>query len=222
MYDMEKASNYLATQISSFLALDEDSKDVLAYGAFTILHTLSSIFFVLLLGILFKVPLEALVISFSASILRKYSGGIHASTSNRCIVIGGIVFVGLAIVVKHLVMLDVSINLLLILGSFIIACYIMFKNAPKDTPNKPITNQEIKKKLRKKALKVVYVFGLISILLMFLYFRGIYIGGLYITLSISLGIFWQSITLTYIGVLIISNIDNLLDKIFYKRGGENQ
>ena len=145
MYNIEKVANHLAGQISSALKFDKDYEEVLAYGAFSILQTLNTIVLILLFGLLFKVPLEAFVISLGASILRKYSGGAHASTPGRCAVLGVGAFVTLGILVKYLVRFDSIVNLLLVFACFGISYFIISKKAPKDTPNKPITNSEVKK-----------------------------------------------------------------------------
>ena len=169
MLDMEKASDYLAAKISVTLNFDKDFEEVLAYGAFAILQTFWSIILTLIFGIIFKVPLEAIVISFSAAILRKYSGGIHATTPNRCAVIATIIFVTIAVCISQLIKLNIIASILYYCSSFFLAYYIVYTKAPKDTPNKPITDEAIKKHLRNNAIKTIYVFLTISLILSFIY-----------------------------------------------------
>lgn len=220
MFDVEKISNTLAARISATLNFDKDFEEVLAYGAFSILQTLHTILFILLFGMLFQVPLEAFVISFAASILRKYSGGVHASTSKRCAIIGTMTFVSIAILVEHFISTSFIGSVVYSIGCFGIAYFIMSKNAPQDTPNKPLTDPEVRKNLRRKSIGVLHIFLVIVIAFLLLYFKGIFSYGLQIILCISSGILWQSITLTYIGKLIISYIDQLLGSLFCKIGGE--
>ncbi|MPW25653.1 accessory regulator AgrB [Alkalibaculum sp. M08DMB] len=221
MNNIEKISNSIAAKISSILNYDKDYEEVLAYGAFSMLQTIFTILLILLFSIFFKVPVEAFIISFTASILRKYSGGVHASTSGRCTILGVTAFVSMAVLIKQLINFSLLINFYFIIGCFGFAYFTVFKNAPKDTPNKLITNVEVRKSLRKKSLWVLHIFLLITVLLLFLSTRGIYLYGLIIVFSILCGISWQAFTLTYIGNLIISNLDKLLGRI-YNIGGEIQ
>ena len=77
---MEKLSNNIANKVALELSLDDDNREVIAYGTFALIQMLFSIILVFLFGLLFHVAFEALIISFTGSILRKYSGGVHASS----------------------------------------------------------------------------------------------------------------------------------------------
>ncbi|ABR47486.1 Accessory gene regulator B [Alkaliphilus metalliredigens QYMF] len=220
MWNIQNASNYLAAKIALILKFDEDFEEVLAYGAFVILHTFWSIVFTLIFGFIFKVPMEAVIISFAASILRKNSGGVHASTPNRCIAIATTVFVIIALFINQLVSLSMVVSIVYCSSGFAFSYYIVYKKAPKDTPNKPITEEAMKNHLRSKAIKTIHIFLLLSIILLFMYSKGKHEYLLKIMLSLVSGVLWQSITLTNLGSLIVSNLDSLLEKIACLVGGE--
>ncbi len=217
--DIEKMSNYLAFKLATTLSFDKDFEEVLAYGAFTILHTLWSILLTLGLAIIFKVPLEVMIISFAASILRKYSGGIHASTPNRCAIMAALVFVSIALLINQILNFSLIIISLYCLVSFFFTYYIVYKKAPKDSPNKPIVNEEVKNSLRNKAIKVIHIFVVITTISIFIYFESQNIYFIKIAIAIASGTIWQAIILTDRGCLIISNLDILLGKIAYSMGG---
>jgi len=212
---IEKLSNSLAFKIASTLNMDKDREEVLAYGAFAIFQTLWSIALVIILGAIFDVLLESLTISFTTAMLRKYSGGAHATSPNRCAIIGAIAAVGLALILNRFL---VSINPIgiFIFGviSFISAYYIIYKYAPVDTPNKPIIREETKTRLKKLSFKFVHALLVITSALYFLYFSNMdSIISLKIFFSICLGIAWQILTLTSIGHYVIAKADILLNKI---------
>jgi PiT family inorganic phosphate transporter len=96
MFQISRISESIANKISSELNLDKDNREVIAYGAFALLQTLLSILLVAALGALFHVVTEALIVSFAISILRKYSGGVHASSSDSCSIIGAFISVKVA------------------------------------------------------------------------------------------------------------------------------
>ena len=103
---MEKLSNNIANKVASELTLDENNREVIAYGTFALIQMLLSITLVFLFGLLFHVAFEALIISFTGSILRKYSGGVHASSPGICTFIGTIVCVGQAVLISLLIELS--------------------------------------------------------------------------------------------------------------------
>src|SRR3712207_1558485 len=91
---MERFTNNIADKIGLELGLDDEHKEVIAYGTFALVHTLISIICVIIFGIIFNVLMEALIVAFSISILRKYSGGAHANSPEVCAVIGTIIAIG--------------------------------------------------------------------------------------------------------------------------------
>src|SRR5690242_19961453 len=99
MFFLEKLSNDLALKMSYYLKLNKDQEEIIAYGAFNLIQTAWCILLVLLFGAVFSVTIKAFSISFIISILRKYSGGAHSSSPNRCALIGAIISVGLALLI---------------------------------------------------------------------------------------------------------------------------
>ena len=60
-------SDYIAIELN----LDEEKKSVINYGIFAFIHMIICIVLVAFFGAIFNVFLEALIISFTTSILRK-------------------------------------------------------------------------------------------------------------------------------------------------------
>ena len=113
---MEKLCNNIANKVALELSLDQDNKEVIAYGTFALIQTFFSIIFVFIFGLLFHVAFEALIISFTAAILRKYSGGVHASSPGNCTFIGTIVCVGQAVLISLLINAVFNFKLVVTLG----------------------------------------------------------------------------------------------------------
>lgn len=223
MFVIEKISNNLAYKIASILNLDKDNQEIIAYGAFSFLQTLWAILFVLIFGLIFGVLIEALILSFTASFLRKYSGGAHASSPNRCAMIGAIVFSTLGIFVnKTSPLLTIKLAALTGLVCFILSYYIVYKLAPVDSPSKPIVKEKTKQRLKKSSLLVLHALIIIIITLIGLYYK---LGDKILLISaqcISVGAAWQSLTLTSIGHSLMAGIDTFLKIIFTFLGGESQ
>ncbi len=208
---VEKISTYLGNKIAFNLNLDKEQEAILVYGAFSFIQTLWCILIIVLFGIVFDVLLESIIISFSAAFLRKYSGGVHASSPNRCAFMGGIIFTLLAIIV-HEIRMHFSFVCIFAGLSFLFSYYIIHQYAPVDSPNKPIRKEETKKRLRKSAFILLHSL-LIIILFLFINYLKFKDETLFIyILSICLGILWQSLTLVPFGNFILSKLDLLLKR----------
>ncbi|MEW8955841.1 accessory gene regulator ArgB-like protein [Clostridium sp.] len=215
--NMINLSKYISNKISKELRLDTESNEVIAYGTFALLQSLISIFVTSVIGYLLNILVEVLIISFSVSILRKYSGGVHATSPNRCLIIGTFFCIIQGLISKKLFLL-INFNTLIILAilSFIFTYYTVYKLAPVDSKNKPIKNLNKRSRLKVKSINVVTLY-------LVLFSFGIYyhnILPLSYSISLLLGTLWQGFTLTYIGNLLLKNIDNFLNRLwrgFYEK-----
>lgn len=217
MYLIEKISNKLAYNIANALKLDEDQQEVVAYGAFNLLQVLCALLWVVILGLAFNVLVQALIVTFTIALLRKYSGGAHFSSPNRCAVVGGIMSSVLALIIVDVFSLvNDKLIISLEIVSLITCYYNISKLAPVDSPAKPITKIEKRKHLRRQSLLVFNIMSIIILLLTFLHFKYNNIlflqwGGL-----MFIGITWQTLTLTSTGHQFFNKIDETF-KI--KKGG---
>jgi accessory gene regulator B len=221
MFPIERLANSIANKVAGELELDNNRRAVIAYGAFTILQTTLSLFLVILFGIIFNVTVEALIISFTVSILRKYSGGAHASSPGRCAAIGTIICIGLAGLVLLIINTLASVNILMLLGAIIFtwSFYWIFKLAPVHSPSKPIQKKEKRYRMKKISVLALSIYLIIGVINIVLYE---YIGEksfAVFALCIYAGTFWQVFTLTGIGHKTMSKMDIFLNQILIiKRG----
>lgn len=218
----EKVSNKISIEISETLKLDKNKTAIIAYGTYAVLDIVSSLAMVMIFGALFGVCFEALLFSFSSSLLRKTSGGAHATTSARCIFIGTMFSVGFAILIKsiaHFITGPLSITYIFI--SFIISFFIIRRLAPKDSPNKRIVKQEKIKELKYKSIRTLCVYTVICLVIFLFSIYKQNTNLLPYTVIICTGHLWQSLTLTSFGY----NLTRVLELPFRykkKQGGENK
>jgi accessory gene regulator B len=196
----EKISNDIASKITGTMKSDTVNKEVIAYGAYILLDTILAIGMVMILGALCGVLFQALVVSFASALLRKTSGGAHATTSLRCAIIGAVFSVGFALIIgslKDFITIPISISYLVI--TFVISYYINIKLAPKDSPNKPIVKENKIKELKFKSIRTLCIYLVICLcILIFYYYSKVPTSLSYIAL-ICTGYLWQSFTLTSLG-----------------------
>lgn len=220
MFNIEKLTNNIASKISLELGLDNDRKEVIAYGTFALLQTMLSILLILVFGLMFGVLVEALLVSLAASILRKYSGGVHASSPGICASVGTFIVVALALLISFSITLSINLILIILLGllTFVCSYYLIFKLAPVDSAAKPIRTQKKRERMKKGSILVLNAYILIVVLNIIMYIHTHEKWFLTFLLCIYGGTAWQVFTLTGVGHLTIRKIDAFLNQILiYKR-----
>lgn len=222
MFNIKKITNRISERICSETGLNNDQKEVVAYGAFAILQILICIALVVIFGIIFNVLIEALIVSFSISILRKYSGGVHASSPGICAVFSTIIAVGQAVIISFLLTPLINFKLVIIFGSliFVWAYYIVYKLAPVDSLAKPIKTQQKKKRMKKASFLILGIYIVIIIINIIMYLLTHEKSFFTFSLCIYGGTAWQAFTLTNAGNIIFLKIDAFFHKILVLiRGG---
>jgi len=215
---MEKLCNSIANKVAIELKLDEDSKEVIAYGAFAILQIVLSTALVVFFGYLFNVLVEALIITFTSIILRKYSGGFHFSSPNICMSVGTIMCMILSKTALKLGNLaDYKFMFILGFVTFIIAYFIIYKLAPVDSPSKPIRKLEKRKRMKKGSILVLNAYVIIAIINMIIYSQLGYKKLLIYGTCFYIGILWQTFTLTSFGHIVSKKIDAFFYNILHFR-----
>lgn len=221
MFLIERLTNNIADRIALTLKLDKDKRDIIAYGAFNLLQTIWCIIVVVIFGFLCKVTIESLIVSSTIALLRKYSGGVHSSSPNRCAIIGAVVSVGLALLMGKISnILNIQYIILIALVGIGLSYYLIYKFAPVDSPAKPILKKEKKIRMRKYSIRLLNIIFIIIIILLILYFIQGDKNFIALTMYIYSGVVWQTLTLTPKGALIMKSIDNFLKYIISFNGGE--
>lgn len=220
MSRVERMTNQMAGKIADELKLDDDKKAVMAYGIFAFIHMFLCVLTVIIVGALFGVAFEAFLISLTASVFRKSSGGAHASKPWICNVEGMVIGVVPAVflgILNH----QITIYLVLIIGviTFIWAYYMTLKLAPVDSPSKPIKKQATRERLKKKSILILNVYVVIVLANILVFYLMKNSQFLIYSFCIYIGVIWQVFTLTKLGHLSLNQVDVFLNNIFKKRGG---
>lgn len=206
---MENLSKNIAKKVSLELNLDNDKRDVIAYGTIALIQMLISMLLVIIVGAIFGVAIESFIVALIASILRKCSGGVHASTAEICTTISIFICVGFALGMECIGINFGNLNLIIFIGCilFLWSYYIIYKYAPVDTPNKPIKTLAKKQRMRSGSiltLTIYLILVLVNILLYIIFKKSVIL--VYI-LCIYAGLAWQCFTLTKIGHIFGSGMD---------------
>ena len=211
---IEGLSNDISKKLGNRLDKTEEDISILNYGLFIIIHTSLAIILTILVGIITNTMNEIIVITFSAAWMKRYSGGVHASTPNRCLIVGIIVSLVLASCNKLILPYIGNSELILTIIILMFLSYIILHyKCPVGTKNKPLKKEETRKRLRKKAFKLANFYFLI-IFISYIFYLNTNIDKIKsLIISILLGLTLQTLMLTAIGKNLILNIEKLLEKM---------
>lgn len=210
----EKMAVKIGSNARLFLNVSKDEEQIIIYGAINLFQIIFAILWVIIAGLSFGVLYESLLFSITTSILRKYSGGVHASSPSHCIIIGTFAASIAGISIDNILYkLNMFAVLVISIAFITFAFIIVAKNAPVDSIKKPITNIEIRKQFKKKSIAVIFLFSFIITILFILSKKYSDLYCIKFMESISLGILWQTITLTKIGIGLLNKVDFVLKYI---------
>lgn len=211
---MEKMVRRLANKIAVSLGYDEEREAVVAYGLLAIVQIGITIILALIFGFIVGAPVEAMIVCFAVSIFRKYSGGAHAYDADFCTVVSVIYCTVAALASRILAtIIDPVPVLIVMIICYMLTYWIIYRYVPVDSPNKPITNKDKIKRMRKGSTIIVSVY--FALQLVFYYFASRYPAFHSYGTSLLLGTAWQSLTLTPLGAILLNKLNDL-PKFFRK------
>lgn len=211
MSKIQSICEAITHKIETEISLEENQKAVIQYGLFAMVHTTLAILLSVIIGTLCGVLIPTLIISITSVILRKYSGGAHASNPEECAIIGTVVAVGGGLILSWFDWNTISVIGLGII-TFLWAFYLVYKLAPIDSKAKPIKKVEKRHMLKRKSYFVLSVYLIMVVMILASYLLNYNKKLLLYITCIYGGIGWQVFTLTSCGHLVTQKIDILFNK----------
>jgi accessory gene regulator B len=155
-----------------------------------------------------------MILCFSVSLLRRYTGGAHVGFIALCTSIGILYCTLFSYISRYLVgpILTPAWIMGLTAGVYLISYYIIYKLVPVDSPRKPIRTAEKKRRMRKGSFLTLSVYLALSILIIALSFHNAAIKAFQV--SLLFGVVWQIFTLTKAGVFVLTRMNIVYEKIF--------
>lgn len=208
---IESISLNLSTKLGDKLNKTDEEKEVLNYGLFIIMHTFIAIVMTLLVGLITGMLIEITLISITSAMFKRYTGGVHASTPEICLVISVVLSLILSILCR-LMIINIDINSIVLIGIIVIsfAYYMIYYKCPIPSKNKPLKSEKNRKRLKKKAFILLNTYNVLLMILYISYYMLKLSILKSIIVSFILGIFLQMIVLTNTGTKFIKSLDKLL------------
>ncbi|WP_027339649.1 accessory gene regulator ArgB-like protein [Halonatronum saccharophilum] len=169
----------------------KEKKEIMVFGLLAIFSTLIAYSLIIIFSSLFGVLLFSLVGAVSFSILRVFSGGVHALTFKGCILSSVITFILIGLKTDYLMaFLGVRELSILFWFVFILASVIIYLYVPAQVEENLIEDELKRSKLRISSFLVLFcLLSFYFSLTLLDSLQGVVLAGL-------LGILWQLFTLT--------------------------
>lgn len=145
----------------------EEKEEIIRYGLERIKSTCIMTLVTLLMGCIFQVFFQSIIFLVCFIVLRKYAGGYHADTQNRCYVISTVIFAVALLAIRY--MSDGNDNEIFILlqsVNFILLYFLV----PVDNKNHRLEQWEKEKYGKKARIRI----GCMYVLYLSLHFGAIY------------------------------------------------
>ncbi len=184
MNSLEKVSLKLTNSLTKDLDYNEEKREIIAYSIETALLSILGTFLLLLFSFLLNVLKPALIAGVAGMFLRRVSGGFHFNTPSKCLFFGAVIYTLLGVISQKIVELSLFGELVIwiTLG---IALILVIVLAPVDSESKPIHSKTLKRNLKISSIALV----LLAIII------GIFSPDQLLSVSMCLGILYQSLTL---------------------------
>lgn len=191
-------AKYLATSTNQ----NHNKRSLYYYGFYIIISTFIKALIIFTTALLLNILIPTLIVVFIFASLRTFAGGYHMDTVGKCLFVSIFLYLFAALFVQKTFHLWNTVTITsFIIFTLVLGFFLLRKYAPKDNPNKPITDPIQIKKFKKKSQ--IYLFILI-ILSTILAFQNLYIY----VLSICFGILLELFSITPIGYKFFNIIKN--------------
>lgn len=152
----------IVSQLSKKGHLLEEDKEVVTFGIFSLLFNSYCTLFCLSLGAFLHCFSKAIIFLLSFLFIKKYSGGFHASSEGRCLLVSsmGITF---SLFLIKLCLINTKTHCLLLIIALILSVFIMCFS-PIESKNKPIEDENKKKYKTFSIIRIIAIVCFIFVL----------------------------------------------------------
>lgn len=155
-------SSKIVEKLIDLSIISDTEQELYVYGFFVLLSHILFLTITVISGILLNIVLASVIFYISFQFIRRYAGGIHASSELKCELATTLSIFLCLLCIKACMQYDAE---LLILVPTLTACILIFFLCPLDTPEKPLTEKE--KTHFRKISRIVLLLILLVILVSF-------------------------------------------------------
>ena len=192
---VDKICNYLTNKIKNKMSeIDDERAEVINYGIHLLVGEIPKTFIFIAIAAILGILKEFFITVLVIFPYRAFSGGFHLKTHLGCIVGTSLMYCGIPLLSKYIIM-STDIRYILIALVWVFGMVMCRLYAPADTENVPI--------LRKKDRRIKQILAYITLTIIL--GIGLIINNNIVSNIIILGMFMQSITITKIAYRLTNN-----------------
>lgn len=200
----------LSQKISS--QVENTDKNVLMYGMVSLLGFIAAYSVLAVFSYLLNIFAYAMIAAVSASVLRVFAGGSHATSQTRCVFIGTAVFLALGKGAQYLSLSDWAWLYSIIPGALGLGgITIIYRYAYATTHNKALGEYSHGRKLRLAAVALMAVW--LAAVWVMVITVPLNSGERVFIISSALGVAWQLFSMTPAGYSVSNAADVLLQRV---------
>jgi len=133
----DRVAEQIAGRIFAGNDFDDEKKEVVIYGLSQLLTGIFNLITILVIGIAYGMPIQAVIFTITYILLRIYAGGYHADTPVRCYVFSVVMIMLVLSGIKW-----IKLSKLLYLMLSIVCSLFVFFLSPVDNVNKRLDDKE--------------------------------------------------------------------------------
>lgn len=177
-----KLSNSIVRWMLNNKIIEENKAVICRWGISHILDTVFNVATFLIIGILFKMPIETIVFTLGYIPLRIYAGGYHAKTPFRCWCLSNMILVVSLIIVRNAERHYTAFGIVSILAAIVLMMLM-----PVEDLHKPL-DQNDRKKYKKCGIVILVIEIFISVIFVLMHNNRIAIAlsSIWVLLSVML------------------------------------
>lgn len=138
---ISKLSEQLAKKLLKNSSVSEEERELYIYGFFMLLSHLMYLILASFFGLILGCFAESVVFYIAFQFIRRYAGGYHASTETRCEIMSALSILLCISVIRLSKAVDLQAVLLAVTAVSALSIFIL---CPLDTPEKPLSDKELK------------------------------------------------------------------------------
>ena len=205
-----KLANKIAEMLAGKLSYSDEQRKVMAYGLIAVIQMLELLIISLIFGLIFDCLYECMIVFLGVGLMRRTTGGAHCSTYAACMMTSSLSICLIALLCRSIIpsfLPKWAYAVFGIIPAFTCFALLAYKRVPQAATNKPITNPDKIKRLRRQCFNTMLAYLVLAIVLL-LIDRG---EGRNITSLCALicVLYWQSFTLTPLCTTLAQAMDRL-------------
>lgn len=194
-----------ATYLKEKLDLTPEEEEIALYGLQVILYPLIGFLSIILVSWLLRCLYTTLAATLTSAFLRLWSGGAHSRSPLTCTLLGAVVSpaLGKTSLVLAPRLESFHLSIIVILGS-LLSLFFVWRLAPVDSPAKPLLSWEYRRRMWRLSIASVFLIAVVQVALLAAAVAPA------LVLALSLGLWWQTFTLTRAGHRFATFIDEII------------